>query len=138
MCIDEPKIDRFGNYITPVLILGELKSNPNYLSQENWVRIIGIKESLDKTSDFFALKIHGNSMMEVLWGNDIVAVKKQNFANDNDIVLAIIRKYKTMDNSIMLIPFNKDYDPLFFTQDEIKQNCITIVNIIIQIIERNL
>lgn len=153
MCMDEPKFDKFGNSVVLIPLLGIVKAGYDYLAEENWQGTVEIKEELAKTGDFFALKIKGNSMFETLWENDIVAVKKQDFANDGDIAVVLIngdeatvKKIKILDNGIKLIPLNRRinpetqepfYEDMFFSKEDIETKPIKIVGIVKQIIERN-
>ncbi len=125
-------------------LIGTVKAGYDYLAQENWEGTVEIKKELAKTGDFFALKIKGDSMFETLWEGDIVAVKKQNFAENNQIVVAIIngdeatvKMYKIIPGGIMLQSLNRKYDDLIFTEKEIKETPVKIVGVVKQIIERN-
>jgi repressor LexA len=147
------KIDKFGNSIVSIPLLGEVRAGYDYLAQENWEGTKEIKEELAKTGDFFALKIKGNSMFETLWENDIVAVKKQDFASDGDLAVVLIngdeatvKMIRVLDNGIKLIPLNRRIDPesqeplyedVFFSKEDIKTKPVKIIGIVKQIIERN-
>lgn len=76
-------------------------------------------------------------MYPILIENDIVIVKKQNDFENGDIVVAIIngdeatiKKGKKSESSILLQPFNSNYEPLIFTYDEIKSIPIVIVGVV--------
>lgn len=138
------KLDKFGNPVVTIPLLGTVKAGYDYLAQENWEGTIDIKEELAKTGEFFALKIKGDSMFETLWENDIVAVKKQDFAENNQIVVAIIngneatiKMYKNIPGGIMLQPLNRKYDDLIFTEKQIKETPVKIIGVVKQILERN-
>lgn len=144
MCLDEPKFDNFGNPVVSIPLLGEVRAGYNYLAEENWQGIIDIKKELAETGNFFALKIKGDSMVETLWEGDIVAVKKQDYAENNEIVVAIIngdeatvKTYKEIPGGIILQPLNRKYDDLIFTEEQIKKTPVKIVGIVKQLIERN-
>ncbi len=143
MCLDEPRLDKFGSSVVSIPLLGEVKAGYDYMAQENWQGTVDIKEELAKTGDFFALKIKGDSMLSVLWENDIVAVKKQDFAKNNEIAVVLIngdeatvKKINILDNGIMLIPFNSDYGPMFFTKEDIETKPVKIIGVVKEIIER--
>lgn len=153
MCLDEPKLDKFGNSVVSIPLLGTVKAGYDYLAEENWEGTKEIKEELAKTGDFFALRIKGDSMFETLWENDIVAVKKQDFANDGDIAVVLIngdeatvKKIRILDNGIKLIPLNRRinpetqepfYEDIFFNKKDIETKPVKIIGIVKQIIERN-
>ena len=141
MCMEEEKIDILGNPVVSIPILGTVKAGYDYLAQENIIGTIDVERSLvGNGSDYFALKIKGDSMFPVLIEDDIVIIKKQNDFENGDIVVAIIngdeatiKKGKKNDAGILLQPFNQNYEPLLFTYDEMDSIPVTIVGIVKQL-----
>ena len=135
------KIDKLGNPVTSIPILGTVKAGYDYLAQENWVGTIDVETSLVGNGDeYFALKVHGDSMSPVLIEDDIVIIKKKNDFENGDIFVAIIngneatiKKGKKSDNSILLQPLNTNYEPLIFTKEEMKTIPVTIIGIVRQL-----
>lgn len=135
------KTDELGNPVSPIPILGIVKAGYDYFAQENWEGTIDVEKSLvGDGSDYFALKIRGDSMFPVLVEDDIVIIKKQNDFENGDIVVAIvngdeatIKKGKKNDVGILLQPFNQNYEPLLFTYDEMESIPVTIVGIVKQL-----
>ena len=131
------KIDELGNPVVEVPILGTVKAGYDYLAQENWIGNIDISKKLAETGEFFALKIHGDSMFPVFVENDTVVVRKQDDFENGDIVVALIngeeatvKKGKKSDNSILLQPLNTNYEPLIFTKEEMKTIPVKIIGIV--------
>ncbi len=141
MCLDENEIDCLGNPVTSIPILGTVKAGYDYLAQENWIGTIDVETSLvGNGNEYFALKVHGDSMSPVLIEDDIVIIKKQNDFENGDIVVAIIngneatiKKGKKSDSSILLQPLNSAYEPLIFTKVEMKTIPVTIIGIVKQL-----
>lgn len=135
------KIDILGNPITEIPLLGTVKAGYDYMAEENWEDMIDVDKNLIKDgSEYFALKVKGDSMLPVLVEDDIVIIKKQDDFENGDIVVAIIngdestiKKGKKSDNSILLQPLNTNYEPLIFTYDEMKTIPVTIVGIVKQL-----
>lgn len=135
------KLDKLGNPVAEIPLLGTVKAGYNYMAQENWEGIIEVDKDIIKDgSDYFALKIKGDSMYPVLIEGDIVIIKKQEDFENGDIVVAIIngneatiKKGKKSESSILLQPFNNNYEPLIFTNEEIKTIPVTIVGIVKQL-----
>ena len=135
------KKDKLGNPVKEIPLLGTVKAGYDYLAQENWIDTVDVDASLIKDGDeYFALKVHGDSMSPILIEDDIVIIKKQNDFETGDIVVAIIngdeatiKKGKKTDNSILLQPFNNNYEPLIFTNDEMKSIPVQIVGIVKQL-----
>lgn len=136
MCLED-KTDELGNPVVSVPLLGAVKAGYDYLAEENWIGTVDIKKQLADTGEFFALKIHGDSMFPVLIEDDIVIVRKQNNFETGDIVVALIngdeatvKKGKKSDNSILLQPLNTNYEPLIFTKEEMETIPVKIIGIV--------
>ncbi len=138
---NKEKLDKFGNPVVSLPILGIVKAGYDYLAQENWIGTIDVETSLvGDGSNFFCLKVKGDSMSPLIIEDDIVVVRKQDDFETGDIVVAIvngdeatIKKGRKNDNSILLQPFNPNYEPLIFTYDEMKSIPVTIVGIVKQL-----
>ena len=138
---NKEKVDRLGNPVVSIPILGTVKAGYNYLAQENWIGTVDVETSLvGDGKGYFALKVHGDSMFPVFMEDDIVVVKQQSDFENGDIVVAIIngdeatiKKGKKSDNSILLQPLNTNYEPLIFTYDQMKTIPVTIVGIVKQL-----
>lgn len=135
------KLDKLGNPVAEIPLLGTVKAGYDYMAQENWDGMIEVDKNIIKDgSDYFALKIKGDSMSPVLIEDDIVIIKKQEDFENGDLVVALIngdeatiKKGKKSDNSILLQPLNTNYEPLIFTYDEVKNIPVTIVGIVKQL-----
>lgn len=135
------KFDELDNPVVEIPLLGIVKAGYDYLAQENWIGTVDVDKSLvNEGSDFFALKVHGNSMFPTLMEDDIVIIKKQDDFENGDIVVAIIngdeatiKKGKKSDTSILLQPLNNEYEPLIFTYDEMKSIPVTIIGVVKQL-----
>lgn len=131
------KTDELGNPVISIPVLGTVKAGYDYLAEENWIGSVDIKKQLADTGEFFALKIHGDSMSPVLIENDIVIVKKQDDFENGNIVVALIngdeatvKKGKKSDTSILLQPLNSAYEPLIFTKEEMETIPVKIIGIV--------
>ncbi len=134
------KLDKLGNPIVEIPLLGIVKAGYNYLAQENWIGTTEVDQKLADSGELFALKIKGDSMYPVLIEDDIVIIKKQDDFENGDLVVAIIngdeatvKKGKKNDNSILLQPLNTNYEPLIFTKEEMKSIPVTIIGIVKQL-----
>lgn len=137
---NKEKTDKLGNPVVEIPILGTVKAGYDYLAQENWIGTIDIDKKLADGGEFFALKVKGDSMAPVLIENDIVIIKKQDDFENGDIVVAIvngdeatIKKGKKSESKILLQPFNTNYDPLIFTEEEMDTIPVRIVGIVKQL-----
>lgn len=137
---NKEKIDKLGNPVIEIPLLGIVKAGYDYLAQENWIGTVDIDKKMADSGDFFALKVKGDSMFPVLIEDDIVIIKKQDDFENGDIVVAIIngdeatiKKGKKSNTGILLQPLNTNYEPLIFTYDEMKTIPVTVIGIVKQL-----
>lgn len=135
------KFDKLGKPVVTIPLLGTVKAGYDYMAQENWEGTVDVEKSIaGNGEDYFALKVKGDSMFPVLVENDIVVVKRQNDFENGDIVVAIIngdeatiKKAKKNEAGILLQPFNNNYEPLIFTNEEIRNLPVIIIGIVKQL-----
>ncbi len=99
-----------------------------------------ITEQMARTGDFFALQITGDSMEPEMREKDIVIVKKQNDIDSGQIGIvlvngdeATVKKVLKKENGIMLVPFNNNYDPLFYDQYDIETKPVNIIGRVVEL-----
>lgn len=93
-------------------------------------------EWLQGNKEYFALKIKGDSMSPFYNTGDVVIFQKVNncessahcavMVNGNDVTFKKIIKNET---GIILQPLNKNYDPIFYTNEQIKELPINIIGV---------
>lgn len=138
---NKEKVDKLGNPVVSIPILGTVKAGYDYMAQENWQGMIDVDKDLVKDgSTYIALKVKGDSMFPVLIEDDILIIRKQEDFETGDLVVAIIngdestiKKGKKTENSILLQPFNSNYEPLIFTYDEMKTIPVSIIGVVKQL-----
>tara|TARA_Y100000588_G_C14119440_1_gene866660 strand:- start:205 stop:816 length:612 start_codon:yes stop_codon:yes gene_type:complete len=102
-----------GNPIEAITGSFEQISVPNYL--------------INNKDEHFTLEVTGDSMInEGIFDGDIVVIKKINYANTGDIVVALIdqnevtlKKFRSYKNSIALEPANKNHKTRIFGKDRV-------------------
>lgn len=122
-------------------LLGTVKAGYDYLAQENRIGIVKVETSLvGDGSEYFALKVKGDSMAPVFIEGDIVIIHKQNDCENNQIAIVIVngeegtvKKVRKTEAGIILQPLNPAYAPMIFTNEEISSIPITIVGIVKQL-----
>ncbi len=138
---NKEKADKLGKPVATIPLLGTVKAGYDYMAQENWEGTVDVEKSIaGNGEDYFALRVKGNSMFPVLVENDIVVVKRQNDFESGDIVVAIIngdeatiKKAKKSEAGILLQPFNNNYEPLIFTNEEIRNLPVIIIGVVKQL-----
>ena len=98
----------------------------------DWEEIASVMAS---DGEYFALQIHGDSMEPKISNGDVVIVRKQETADDGDLVIALVngndavcKRLKRYDNgTLALISTNPAYDPMYFTKSEIDNTPVRIL-----------
>ena len=87
-----------------------------------------ITEEMARTGEYAALKIKGNSMLPRFTPGDVVIVKLQDDVDNGDIAIVLVngdeatcKKIKKTPEGVMLISTNPDYEPMFYTNQEIDE-----------------
>ena len=127
--------------IVKIPILGTVKAGYDYLAQENIIGNIDVETSLvGDGSEYFALRVKGDSMSPIFIEGDTVIIRKQNDCENNEIAIVIvngdegtIKKVRKTEQGIILQPLNPAYAPMIFTNEEINSLPITIIGIVKQL-----
>lgn len=119
-------LDRIKQVTTTVLqetvevpILGRVTAGMPILAVENRDGHLQLDPSLIKSSDTFALRVEGDSMIEAgILDGDYVLVRPQSGADNGDIVVALledevtIKRFYREANGIRLQPENASMEPI--------------------------
>ena len=99
-----------------------------------------ISEELAKTGEFFGLKISGDSMEPDIHNGDTVIVRKQDDAESDEIVIALVngndgvcKRLKKYADSIALVSLNPNYEPMYFGQSEIESKPVQIIGKVVEL-----
>lgn len=125
-------------------ILGSVPAGTPIEAIEEVEEYIDFYPRFVKHGELFGLRVTGDSMEPDIREGDIAIVEKQDFADSGDVVIVrvngedevTVKKIKKSATGIMLIPTNPDYDPLFFTNEQIETLPITIIGKVIEIRRR--
>ena len=92
------------------------------------------------TGEFFGLKVKGDSMSPRIQDGDVVIVKKQNTCETGDVCVvmvngfdATLKQVKKDYNGIMLVPFNTEYKPMFYSNKYIEELPIRIIGKVVEL-----
>ena len=98
-----------------------------------------ITEEMAKTGEFFGLKIKGDSMTPLICDGDIVIVRRQNDAENGDIVIATIngdeatcKRLRKYQGGIELIAINPSYSPFEFNNQDIIEKPVRIIGKVVE------
>lgn len=99
-----------------------------------------ITEDLARTGEFFGLQIKGDSMEPDIHNGDVVIVRQQEDAENDEIVIALIngndgvcKRLKKYENSIALVSLNANYEPMYFNNTEILEKPVKIIGKVVEL-----
>ena len=101
-----------------------------------------ISEDMALRGEYFALKVKGDSMLPTIKDGDIVIVKKTDDADSGKICVVMINGYdatlkeiKKDQQGLYVIPHNpnSDFQPTFFTNNEIETVPVRIIGVAVEI-----
>ena len=88
-------------------------------------------------SQFFGLKVKGNSMYPEFKSGDTIIFKQQDSCENGDFCAVSInhtectfKKVLKKENGLTLMPLNPEYEPMFFTKKEVSTLPITILGVV--------
>ena len=124
---DESRIKEIGGYMLndryAIPLVGDVVCGRPIESPENLEGYVYI--DFKNPDEYFALKVHGDSMINVgITPKSILIVHKQNYADNGDIVVASINKESTIkryhnnNGIIFLTPENTNYAPIPITAED--------------------
>ncbi|MBN2159940.1 MAG: transcriptional repressor LexA [Spirochaetes bacterium] len=100
-------------------LVGRIAAGSPILAEENIDQYLSFPKSMFRSGDYFALHVKGDSMIEGgIHDGDIAIIKKQNTANNGDIVAALLsdeatlKRLKIAGSRVQLIPENAAYEPI--------------------------
>ena len=117
--------------ITSVPIVGQVAAGQPILALENLEGHLNLDRSLLGSDSLFALTVRGDSMIEKgIFDGDVVFVRRQDDAQPNQIVVALIegeatvKIYKPGPDSIVFVPANRRMKPIVIRKEEATPTCI--------------
>ena len=123
------KINKILGELCRVPIVGEIACGTPMLAEENIESYLTVSSSFLGQGKFFALKAHGNSMINAnIKDGDFVIVRKQNTAEEGEIIVALIDDSATLKRffidekkrKIRLHPENDEMQDMYFDKVEIQ------------------
>ena len=117
-----------------IKVLGRVAAGIPIEAIEDIIDTEEITAEMAKTGEFFGLQIHGDSMEPRMYENDVVIVRKQDDAENGDIVIAMIngndatcKRLVKYAGGISLVSLNSKYTPMMFSNQEILEKPVRIL-----------
>ncbi len=121
-----PRVDR-------VPIVGNVAAGSPILAQECIEDYLTF-DTGGRSGEYFALRVRGESMLGVgILPDDLVVVRRQQTANNGEIVVALIgdeatvKTFQKQNGAIWLLPANPDYQPIDGRECEVLGKVVAVV-----------
>ncbi|UCC68211.1 MAG: transcriptional repressor LexA [Armatimonadota bacterium] len=105
--------------MVPVPVVGTVPAGQPILATENIEEVFPLPRDVVKDDQCFMLQVEGESMIEAgIFDGDYVVVRQQPYAEDGDIVVALledeatVKRFRRRRSSIRLEPANKKMKPI--------------------------
>ena len=143
---DDSNISQSTRQKRTIPVLGSVIAGIPIEAIEDIVDYEEIGEDILKTgTEFFGLKVKGNSMSPMLLEGDTLIIKKQDDCENGNIAVilingdeATVKKVVKHENGIILQPINPAYDPISFTKKEINKLPVKILGIVVELRRKQL
>lgn len=123
-----------------IKVLGRVAAGIPIEAIEDIIDTEEITAEMAKTGEFFGLQIHGDSMEPRMYENDVVIVRKQDDAENGDIVIAMIngndatcKRLVKYAGGISLVSLNSKYTPMMFSNQEILEKPVRILGKVVEL-----
>ncbi len=130
--LNDPELESVEFINVP--LLGRVAAGTPLLAVENREELYPLPTHFTGTGEFFMLRVHGESMVEAgILDGDMVIVRRQNNAENGDIIVALIEDEATVkriykeQNRIRLQPENCLMQPIYTTELDVLGRVIGLV-----------
>lgn len=125
---------------TWIPVLGKVQAGVPVEAIQDIIDYEDISNISKDPSEYFALQVKGQSMEPKFSEGDVVIVKKQDIAEDGDIVIAMvngdeatIKKLKKRADGIVLLPLNQQFDMMYYTAADIESLPVRILGKVVEL-----
>lgn len=132
---DEPITDPVVSASVRIPVLGRVAAGLPLFADEEIIDYEDISDAMAKVGEYYGLRIRGDSMEPKFSDGDVVIVRKQEDADNGDIVIALVngddavckRLRKYADGSVALVSSNPAYEPIYFSGEEVAETPVKII-----------
>ena len=123
-----------------IKVLGRVAAGIPIEAVEDVIDTEEITEEMAATGTYFGLQIKGDSMVPNICDHDIVIVRQQEDAETGDTVIALVngddatcKRLKKYHDGIELIPNNPNFQPIYFSNEEIQSKPVRIIGKVVEL-----
>ncbi len=117
-----------------VPLVGRIAAGTPITAEQHVDDVMRLPERLTGTGNLFMLEVHGDSMIDAaICDGDFVVVRKQNTAQNGDIVAALlddeatVKTFRKDNGHVWLMPHNPSYSPIDGTHAQIMGKVVTVL-----------
>ena len=125
---------------TRIPVFSYVSAGCGCFAESNIEGYIDISEDMAKSGQYFGVRVKGDSMEPDIKDQDIVIVRKQDYAKDGQIVVAVVngdegfcKKINLYQSSICLMSNNPSYKPMLFSQEEVDNLPVRIMGVVVEL-----
>ena len=138
IALDPKEAHRKRSFSVPVY--ARVGAGPPLEASEEIIDREEISERMASLGSFYGLRISGDSMEPRIVRGDVVIVRKQDTADDGDIVIAIVnqndavcKRLKKYKGGIALVSNNPMYEPMYFTITDTQDIPVRIIGKVVEL-----
>jgi len=127
---------------TGIAVVGDVAAGAPILATQHVNQYVNVDQSLFSDNADFMLKVRGDSMINIgIFERDLLAIKKADTAQENQIVVAridddvTVKRYQRNGSKISLIAENDDYDAI---EVDLQTQSFAIEGIVVGLIRQGL
>ena len=128
--------------MTGIAVVGDVAAGAPILATEHVQQYVNVDQSLFADNADFMLKVRGDSMINIgIFEQDLLAIKKTDTAQENQIVVAridddvTVKRYHRTGAQILLIAENDDYEPI---EVDLQTQSFAIEGVVVGLIRQGL
>ena len=138
IALDPKEAHRKRSFSIPVY--ARVGAGPPLEASEEIIDREEISERMASLGSFYGLRVSGDSMEPRIVRGDVVIVRKQDTADDGDIVIAIVnqndavcKRLKKYKGGIALVSNNPMYEPMYFTITDTQDIPVRIIGKVVEL-----
>nr|WP_236683378.1 transcriptional repressor LexA [Demequina sediminicola] len=125
---------RADESVTDVPLVGQIAAGGPILADQAVEDVMSLPRQLTGDGELFMLKVRGDSMIDAaICDGDFVVVRRQNSADNGDIVAALlddeatVKTFRRDDGQVWLMPHNPSYTPIDGTHARIMGKVVSVM-----------
>lgn len=125
---------------TRIPVFSYVSAGSGCFAESNIEEYVDISDDLARSGEYFGVRVKGDSMSPDIQDQDIVIVRKQDYADDGKTVIVVVngdegfcKRFVLYDKSIGLVSNNPAYKPMIFSKEEVESLPVRIMGIVVEL-----